>query len=440
MLGTFPANLFLKKFILHEIINLPGFYSGTAKKQLTMKLNRRTFIKKGGALVAGAAIGLRAWGRNIAAGDKINLGVIGTGDRGLGLIRQLQDFPQFRVAACSDILPFRLEEGVAAAGEGCKGYEDYRRLLDDKAVDAVIVATPLSMHYEMAEAALDAGKHVYCEKTMVFREEEVFKLIGKVESSGLVFQVGHQYRSTPLYYQVAEMIRQGYIGDVVNVYVQWNRNGDWRRPVPEPKYERIINWRMYREYSGGLTAELHSHQIDFVNYVFNSYPKKAIGLGGIDYWKDGRETFDNVNTIFEYPGGMKVNCIALTSNSREGYIMKFRGSKGSIELNIDEGWIYSEQVAEKELGEVDGVSGATIQLLKEGQGIPIHVDEERPGLDNTGYALEAFYRSLIDRSLPYSNAYNGGATALCVRMAIDAMQDGETKFWKPEYDKAVNRR
>lgn len=386
-------------------------------------------------MVAGTAMGLQAIGQNrVAPVDTANLGVIGTGDRGLGLIRKLQGFSQFKVTACSDILPFRLEEAVAVAGENCKGYADYRRVLDDKGVDAVIIATPLSMHYEMAAAALDAGKHVYCEKTMVFHENEVFRLIDKVKSSNRIFQVGHQYRSTPLYYHVAEMIRQGYIGDVINVYVQWNRNGDWRRPVPEPQYERIINWRMYREYSGGLTAELHSHQIDFINYVFDSYPQKVIGLGGIDYWKDGRETFDNVNTLFEYPGGMKVNCIALTSNSREGYIMKFRGSKGAIELNIDKGWIYSEKVTEKELGEVDGVSGATLQLLKEGQGIPITAPEEKEGMDNTGHALDAFYRSLVDNTLPYSNVYNGGATALCVRMAIDAMLEGTPQIWKPEYD------
>ncbi|MCO6491827.1 MAG: Gfo/Idh/MocA family oxidoreductase [Phaeodactylibacter sp.] len=383
-------------------------------------------------------MGLNAWSRNPTASDIVNLGVIGTGDRGLGLIKELESVSRFNVVACSDILPFRLEQAVNAAGKKCREYSDYRRLLDDKNVDAVIIATPLSMHCEMAVAALDAGKHVYCEKTMVFREEEVFQLIKKVKNSNLAFQVGHQYRSTPLYYRVAEMIREGYIGDVINVYVQWNRNGDWRRPVPEPKYERIINWRMYREYSGGLTAELHSHQIDFINFVFGSYPQRVIGMGGIDYWKDGRETFDNVNTIFEYPSGMKVNCIALTSNSREGYIMKFKGSKGSIELDIDHGWIYSEKVTDRELGEVDGVSGATVQLLKEGQGVPIAVPEEKQGRNNTGYALEAFHRSLLDNTLPYSNVYNGGATALCVRMAIDAMMDGEAKTWKPEYNIVKN--
>ena len=399
-----------------------------------MRSNRRLFLKRSGAIVAGTAMGLNALSQSVSNVDKISLGVIGTGDRGLGLIKQLQDFPQFKVLACSDVLPFRLEAAVAAGGKRCKGYEDYRRLLEDKRLDAVIIATPLSMHYEMAVAALEAGKHVYCEKTMVFRDQEVLQLIDKVKHSELTFQVGHQYRSTPLYYRVAEMIRDGYIGEVINVYVQWNRNGDWRRPVPNPKYERAINWRMYREFSGGMTAELHSHQLDFINFVFNSYPKRVVGMGGIDYWKDGRETFDNVNTLFEYPSGMKVNCIALTSNSQDGYRMKFRGSKGTIELDMEEGWIYSEKVKDKEWGEVDGVSGATISLLKEGQGVPITVEEEGEELNNTGYALLAFHKSLLENSLPYSNVYNGGGTALSVRMAIDAMVEGKVQAWKPEYD------
>ena len=140
-------------------------------------------------------------------------------------------------------------------------------MLDDPEVDAVVIATPLSMHYDMAKAALDAGKHIYQEKTMTYQIREALHLVKLVdEHKDQIFQVGHQYRYLPLYFKVAEMIRGGSIGDVTNVYVQWNRNADWRRPVPDPQYERLINWRMYREYSSGLTAELHSHQIDFINW------------------------------------------------------------------------------------------------------------------------------------------------------------------------------
>ena len=91
------------------------------------------------------------------------------------------------------------------------------------------------------------------------------------------------------------MIQAGEIGKVSSIQAQWNRNGNWRRPVTNSKYERQINWRMYREYSYGLTAELSSHQIDFSNWLLKSNPKKVAGFGGIDFWKDGKFEKVDVN-------------------------------------------------------------------------------------------------------------------------------------------------
>ena len=393
-------------------------------------MNSRVFLKKGTLAATGLALGqMGAWAKPIAKNDVVRLGVIGAGDRGGGIIRILKDMPQFKTVACSDILPFRLEKALADAGKGCKAYPDYRGLLEDKDVDAVLIATPLSMHYQMAIDALDSGKHVYCEKTMAYHKEEARSLVEKVENANLAFLVGHQYRYHPLYFKVASLIRSGYLGTITNVYIQWNRNGDWRRPVPAPQYERIINWRMYREYSGGLTAELHSHQIDFVNWVFDSHPDRAVGFGGIDYWKDGRETFDNVNTLLEYPNGMKVNCISLTANAHEGFLFKFKGSKATIELKIDEAMVYLENLNEKEKGSVDGVSGATLAARKKGEGYPIKADQEKEGWEGTHYAFQDFYECIQSGRTPISNVHTGATAAISVRMAIDALREGKMQVW-----------
>ncbi|MEM8528527.1 MAG: Gfo/Idh/MocA family oxidoreductase [Bacteroidota bacterium] len=398
-------------------------------------MNRRKFTKQAGTILLSSAVATQLPARSFMKNDEINIGVIGTGDRGGGLIKVIKNhFPQFKVRGCCDLIPFRLEEAISNSAKGCKSYKDYQKLLNNKKIDAIIIASPLSEHHQMAVDALDAGKHIYCEKTMTFHINETIDLIDKVSNSTKILQVGHQYRSTPLYFQVADMIRSGYIGEVTNIYIQWNRNGDWRRPVPKPKYEKLINWRMYREFSGGLTAELHSHQIDYVNYIFNAYPKQVIGLGGIDYWKDGRETFDNVNTIFEYPNGCKMNCISLTANSYEGYLIKFKGSKGTIKMNMNEAWIYSEEKEEKELKEIDGVSGATALTWSQGEGVKIEPKADKSGWFNTRYALQAFYDNMMDDKLPYSNVYNGGGTAICVRMAIDALRKRTIEPWQKEYD------
>jgi predicted dehydrogenase len=197
------------------------------------------------------------------------------------------------------------------------------------------------------------------------------------------------------------------------------------------------NWRMYREWSSGLTAELHSHQIDYVNSIFDSYPTRVTGFGGIDYWKDGRETFDNVNTLFEYPNGFKLNCVSLTANAHEGYYMKFRGSKGTIAMDMERAWIYNE-VTPKEKDrwkEVDGVSGATEVKWNRGEAVEIKPDVQQEGWFNTRYALDAFYDCIMNDKMPYSNVYNGGGTAICVRMAVDAMRKGTIEPWQAEYDK-----
>jgi predicted dehydrogenase len=393
-------------------------------------MNRRDFLFKSSLVAAGLTFSqINAQGKPLGKNEVVRLGIIGTGARGGGIINILKQLPAFKVVACCDILPFRLEKAVNNAGPGCKSYADYRNLLADSDVDAVVIATPLSMHYEMAVDALDSGKHVYCEKTMTYKIKDARRLVKKVQDSKLTFLVGHQYRYHPLYFKVAEYIRNGYLGDITNVYIQWNRNGDWRQPVPDPQYEKIINWRMYREYSGGLTAELHSHQIDFVNWVFDTHPSRAVGFGGIDYWKDGRETFDNINTLLEYPNGMKVNCISLTANAHEGYQFKFKGSKGTIELKIDQGWLYYENLNEKELGTVDGVSGATLQKMASKEGYPIAVENENEDWEGTHYAFMDFYNCILTGKEPSSNVKTGATTAISVRMAIDALRKDKMQTW-----------
>ena len=125
-------------------------------------MDRRTFLGNSALVASGMMAGIDplAAQRRFGPNDTLQIGVIGTGDRGGGLINLMQQFPQFEVVAGCDILPFRLEKAMSWAGKGAKAYRDYRKLLDDKNVDAVVVATPLSMHHEMVLDVLEAGKHI----------------------------------------------------------------------------------------------------------------------------------------------------------------------------------------------------------------------------------------------------------------------------------------
>ncbi len=400
--------------------------------RIMRSFDRRKFVKASGLAGASMIVGAPALSLNtsISKNVVINIGVIGTGARGTGLIRLIQDIPQLNVIACCDILPFRLEEGLSHAPKA-KPYTDYRKLLENKEVDAVIIATPLYLHAKMAIDAIAAGKHVYCEKTMAYNSDQTHQMLQAVNSaSDLIFQVGHQYHSSRLYSKIVDLIRNDQIGTVTGFDCQWNRNGDWRRPVPDEKYERQINWRMYREYSCGLLAELSAHQIDIVNWITQSHPLKVVGIGGIDYWKDGRETYDNVHVIFDYPKGVKASFTCTTANAYEGYQIKIMGDKATIIVKPESAKIYPEEVMyERETAVVDGVSGATAGWGEgEGGGIPINIDH----LDPSKQALIDFAYSIHNKQEPISNVRTGADASFAVHMALEAMTEQKVVSWKSD--------
>jgi predicted dehydrogenase len=391
-------------------------------------VKRRKFIQKGGlasaALIAGTSA-IASDRKKRGANDMINIGVIGTGDRGGGLIPVMNDIEGLNVAALADVLPFRLEAALSKTNHKADAYKDYRQILDNKDIDAVLIATPFNLHAQVAMDAMDAGKHIYCEKTLAKGYPDINELVQRAGSSSKIFQTGHQYHSSRLYAHVVELIHQGEIGKVSSFECQWNRNGNWRRPVPDPSLERQINWRMYREFSGGLAAELSSHQIDFVNWVLGENPYKIMGMGGIDYWKDGRETFDNIHLLYEYPGGVKASFTCLTSNAQGDYQIKIHGDKGTILVDYTKAWIYYEKWNQKETGEVDGVSGATVNPMMQGKGAAIHVEHHDPSKQ----ALIDFRDSVMDNKTPLSNIQTGANTAIAVQMSLDAMIKGEIEIW-----------
>lgn len=364
--------------------------------------------------------------------DAIRIGIIGCGDRGQGIMQMMASLKeQYAITAICDILDFRLE--AAAKLAPAKTYKDYRQLLDAKDVDAVVVATSLHMHYAIAADAIRAGKSVYLEKTMTYNipeAQELVKLCARYP--GQILAVGHQYRYTPLYFKVKEMISKGYLGDVTQIDCRWDRNWNWRRPVPTGYTDEQINWRMYKRYSGGLPAELLSHQMDFINWAFDTHPDEVMGTGGIDHFNDGRETYDNVQVLLRYKEkGMIGNFGATCGNAHEGYIFKIKGTKGMVSLLPDKGVFYPEEAAKKELQTVDGVSGATRLEWNTDGGISI-VNEKMQ--DGTWYALKEFYNSVKTGTQPVSNVKTGATTAVCVHLANEAIFSHKILSWKPAYN------
>ena len=391
-------------------------------------MKRKEFIlSSAGVLIGSIASANLLWShpKINQSNSIINIGVIGTGGRGKGIIKLLNKISGFNVIACCDVIPLRLKEGFSLLKDkNAKSYTDYKQLLDNRDIDAVLVSTPLSTHSKIAFDALDADKHVYCEKTLAKGVSDTVRLVTKCEQTKKIFQTGHQYHSSRMYSELVNLIEDGKVGKITSIESQWNRNGDWRKPVPDQKLERQINWRMYREYSSGLLAELSSHQIDFANWVLKGTPKQAIGFGGIDHWKDGRETYDNIKVVYEYDKGVKASYTCLTSNAMEGYRIMVMGDKGTLTIYQDQAWFYPEGKYNASYGEVDGVSGATVGWTK-GKGVRLDLKH----LDPTAQALTDFKDSILNNTNPLSGIITGAKAAYAVEMGIQAMDTNKVTYW-----------
>jgi hypothetical protein len=295
------------------------------------------------------------------------------------------------VVAVADVNPEALDAAVENIrdrdGGGAKVFtsDDYREVLKHPEVEAVVIATPHFMHAPMAMDAWEGGKHVYCEKAMAFTIGECIDLhrMVKAKETKQVFQVGHQRHYSKIYRTVRGMVQGGRIGNVMAIRAQWNRNDAVTRPCSDPRQERLVNWRLYTEYSGGLMTEFASHQIDVANMVLGSspedplngpfpvlFPHSVCGMGGLDHpiyrRQAGRDTTDNVHVIYTYMmpyrerrivnGQMKLvptgevypvrfSYMSLMTNELLGPTELIMGDEGSIEASLAGGDFWKEKKA-----------------------------------------------------------------------------------------------
>ncbi|NVM04744.1 MAG: Gfo/Idh/MocA family oxidoreductase [Candidatus Helarchaeota archaeon] len=411
-------------------------------------MSRREFIGTAGAV--GLSIGLMNSGfpsikPNYTPSELIRVGVIGTGSRGCRLIRSFVNTAKnVKITAVCDVLSAHLAAGKELSGASAKEYTDYKKLLEQKDLDCVIIATPPYLHAEMSIAAMDAGKDVFCEKTLAYSIEQCKAIVNKVKETKKIFQVGHQRRYNPVYTRTMEMIKEGVIGKVTTIRSQWHRNGNWRRPCPDPSLERMINWRMYREYSCGLMGELGSHQVDVANWVLGKRPIKVAGFGGINYWKDGRETYDNVHLVYEYPDGVRMLYSSITTNAHFGCSEQIMGDEGTIILTEQGGEFFKEEIARKapeatafgtdrthELQKFILITGATIKPEDPSTQEAKKIAMEK--VDPTSIQMLSFFECIRENKEPACNAEVGRDASVAIHMGIRAMRKSEIVYWEPSF-------
>lgn len=306
---------------------------------------RREFVKTAGVAAGAAAAGpvsAAAFLKGNAAGDPVSYGVVGTGARGRYLLQHTTRLTNGRCLALCDIDERNLRSAAALAGTNPAGCGDYRELLARQDIEAVLIATPLYTHFPIVRDALMAGKHVFCESTLVFKPQEIHALRTLAgERPEQVVQVGLERRYSAYYQAARMMVAKGLIGNVTHIIAQWHRNPGWQMR-PYVARQKESNWRLYLEYSGGLAAELASHQMDVATWMFGSQPQFVLGVGGQEFIRDGRDTYDNIQLIYRYPRGQKFICTAISTNqhlplfgeTRTECGERIMGTNGTIEITL----------------------------------------------------------------------------------------------------------
>ena len=329
------------------------------------KLNtRREFIKKSAIAVASFTIVPRfvLGGKGyLAPSDRINLGFIGTGKQGRGLLHSFADKAQVIAGADADEKKLALFQSLAEKSyaastgkneyKGFKGYTDFRKLLQRKDIDAVVIATPDHWHAVHTVMAANAGKHVYCEKPMAHSIEEGRAMVNVMKKNKLVFQTGSMQRSWKNFRQACALVRNGYIGNIkevlVNVgdaaipctlagepkpaYLDWDA---WVGPGPLRSYNAVLsppveqdiypNWRLYKEYGGGAVSDWGAHMFDIAQWglgMDDSGPVKFLPPEGNAV----------KGLIMEYANGVQMK----HADFGRDYGVRFIGDKGKIDISRD---------------------------------------------------------------------------------------------------------
>src|SRR5438876_10666677 len=298
-------------------------------------LTRRQFIRVGtGAMAASTAAKVTVlkpnplcdYGRVVSPSDTMRFASIGTGVRGCELLQASLHVPGVECVGVCDLYDSRHEAAREAVKKDVPATREYRKILDRKDVDAVIVATMDHQHRKVVADACAAGKDVYCEKPMSHTVEDGFAMIEAAQKGNRIVQVGSQRVSSIVYAQAKEIYDSGKLGDVCHVEAHWDRNspsGAWVYPIPPdaseqtidwnafldgaPKRpfspERFFRWRCFTDYGEGLPGDLFVHAISGIHFVTgtNTVASRAQSMGGLFHFKDGRDFPDLIETLYDYP-------------------------------------------------------------------------------------------------------------------------------------------
>jgi predicted dehydrogenase len=299
-----------------------------------------------------------SYSRVLGANERIGLGVIGCGGRGTSVMGTFQLNSAIEVRAVCDIYGRQVAQAQQKA-QGAQGFSDHRKLLEMKAVDAVLIGTPDHWHAPICIDAFHAGKDVYCEKPLTLKMEEGPEIVKVARVNNRICQVGMQQRSGPHYMRARdEYVKSGRLGKITLARTWWHGNGahlrkapawlqtkpadlDWVRylgPVKWREYDpqQYFNFRAYLDFGGGQITDLFTHWIDVVHMLLEQDdPIAAVASGGVYCYKDGRTAPDTICVLLEYPAQWTATFEATLAPGLRGAAVEIIGTEGRLYLTRD---------------------------------------------------------------------------------------------------------
>jgi len=370
---------------------------------------------------------------SLAADTPLRVGVIGAGGRGRYLIEQFKEIGA-TVAAVCDVYEPNLQRGIASASTGASSFSDYRKLLDDRSLEAVIIATPDHWHARMAIDAVEAGKDVYLEKPLAHTIDDGFALVGAVRKTRRILQVGTQRRSAELFQRARQYATPTELGDVRLVTSLWlNRQSglsrqplegplDWKQwlgPAPDRPLDptRFFNWYYFWDYSGGLLVGQAAHIVDAIQWFMNSREPFAVTCAGGRVNLAGAEVPETASLAIEYPENylatFTIGYQAMRYHPFNDQLVQFHGSKARLDLG-------RERYA----------------LIKASEALELKPSVEISEPGSFGPASRAHIRNFLEcvrtRKEPNAPVEAGQSTNIVLCMALESLRTGKRLRWNAE--------
>jgi len=408
--------------------------------------NRRTFVRQAlGGSAALAAYGLFPSSRVLGANDRVRIGLIGAGGRGQEIFKAALRCPNVEAVAVADLYTRRLDEAKQIA-PNVKTYQDFRKLLDDKSTDAVLIATPQHQHALNFVPAIQAGKDIYQEKTMAFNPDHAKRMRKAFQGSGRVVQVGIQSLSGPAFTKARELATPERMGVITAIHTHHYRNapyGGWMREIPpdcdtqhlnwkafegeaaphpfDP--QRYMNWRFFWDYSGGNVFENMVHQVGFWYKVLGLKIPRRVTMTGDNYLSPNMQVPDTMNVTMNQSEKIFFTWNSMFGNNiyGEGEDLLL-GNKGTIlckELDqvryVPQGERGSEGTEKSSAAAPDIVGGG----------------------DTTDQHMQNFFDCVRSRREPNCPFEIGFRSAIACQMAIASYRQGRTVRYDPKTEDIV---